>query len=186
MEYEMSCRVSEKLLKETIAFHGHNCPGLTIGIRAAEFALQSFEDAEQADLVCVTETDMCAVDGIQYLTGCTFGKGNLIHLDYGKVAFSFFTKTGGRGKRFVLRKDAKEREGSIPDAREEVIALLMEKSLDELFDTELLEKEPPRSARVLQSLECQSCGEQTMESRTRRFSGETLCIPCFEMVEQKR
>jgi len=24
-----------------------------------------------------------------------------------------------------------------------------------------------------------------MESRTRRFDGQTLCIPCFEAVEQK-
>ena len=27
---------------------------------------------------------------------------------------------------------------------------------------------------------CDECGEMTMETRTRRFQGRTLCIPCFE------
>jgi formylmethanofuran dehydrogenase subunit E len=31
---------------------------------------------------------MCAVDAIRFLTGCTFGKGNLVHLDHGKNARS--------------------------------------------------------------------------------------------------
>ncbi len=57
--------------------------------------------------------------------------------------------------------------------------------LQDLFTLEELKSEPPRGARVLQSLDCESCGEQTMESRTRRFGGKTLCIPCYEKVEQK-
>ena len=43
----------------------------------------------------------------------------------------------------------------------------------------------PRPARVLDSLVCADCGEATMESRTRRYGGRTLCIPCFARVEQK-
>jgi formylmethanofuran dehydrogenase subunit E len=43
----------------------------------------------------------------------------------------------------------------------------------------------PRSARILASLICEACGESTMESRTRRFAGKTLCQPCFDRVEQK-
>jgi formylmethanofuran dehydrogenase subunit E len=41
----------------------------------------------------------------------------------------------------------------------------------------------PQKARILESLICEACGEQTMESRTRRFLGKTLCIPCFEARE---
>ncbi|MDZ7620494.1 MAG: TraR/DksA C4-type zinc finger protein, partial [Patescibacteria group bacterium] len=37
----------------------------------------------------------------------------------------------------------------------------------------------------LESLPCDACGESTMESRTRRFGGRTLCLPCFQAVEQK-
>jgi formylmethanofuran dehydrogenase subunit E len=38
----------------------------------------------------------------------------------------------------------------------------------------------PARARILTSLVCDACGEMTMETRTRRFQGRTLCIPCFE------
>ena len=77
-------KISPRLIEETIRFHGHSCPGLALGIRAAEVALKESERAPDEEVVAVVETDMCGVDAIQYLTGCTFGKGNLIHLDYGK------------------------------------------------------------------------------------------------------
>ncbi|NIR15027.1 MAG: formylmethanofuran dehydrogenase, partial [Desulfobacterales bacterium] len=32
---------------------------------------------------------------------------------------------------------------------------------------------------------CEACGEATMESRTRRFLDQTLCIPCFEAMEKR-
>ncbi len=181
----MTCQFSKELIDEAIRFHGHNCPGLSIGIRAAEYALQEFEKSNNEDLVCVTETDMCAVDGIQYLTQCTMGKGNLVHLDYGKAAFSFFDRNSGKTIRLVLRTDAKDgEEGQVAD-RSEMIRILMEKPLSALFHLTRLEERPPRRARILTSIACASCGEETMESRTRRFDGRTLCIPCFEEVEQK-
>jgi formylmethanofuran dehydrogenase subunit E len=55
------------------------------------------------EIVAVVETDMCGVDAIQYLTGCTFGKGNLIHKDYGKNAFTFYRRRDGKAMRLVLR-----------------------------------------------------------------------------------
>ena len=45
---------------------------------------------------------MCGVDAIQFLTGCTFGKGNLIHKDYGKMVFSFYDRWKGTGFRMLL------------------------------------------------------------------------------------
>ena len=101
----MSCQIDPSIIERTIAFHGHSCPGLAIGIRAAEIALRELPDVDQASLVCVTETDMCGVDAIQFLTGCTYGKGNLIHRDYGKLAFSFHDRRSGRGFRLVFRRE---------------------------------------------------------------------------------
>jgi formylmethanofuran dehydrogenase subunit E len=39
--------------------------------------------------VVIVETDKFAVDAIQIVTGCTFGRLNLIHLDYCKIACTF-------------------------------------------------------------------------------------------------
>lgn len=175
----MSCRFSTEQIEQTIAFHRHSCPGLAIGIRAAEYALDEFPACDPAALVCVTETDMCGVDGIQYLTGCTFGKGNLIHRDYGKMAFSFFDRNSNQGIRLVFHFSG---EGG---SREEMIDRIMTAELPELFTCQKLESGPPRSARVLSGMVCASCGERTMESRTRRYDGKTFCIPCFSHIDQK-
>jgi formylmethanofuran dehydrogenase subunit E len=96
-------RIDEQRIKETTNFHGHWCPGLAIGIRAAEWALKEMGKAPDEEIVAVVETDMCGVDAIQYLTGCTFGKGNLIHKDYGKKAFTFYRRRDGKAVRLVLR-----------------------------------------------------------------------------------
>jgi formylmethanofuran dehydrogenase subunit E len=181
----MKCQIPEKTIQETIDFHGHSCPGLAIGIRAAEYALREFKDTAAEDFLCITETDMCGVDGIQFLTGCTFGKGNLIHLDYGKAAFSFYDRKSGKAFRLILRPTAKQGTNREKPGREELQRILMERSLEEMFERTSLNVDPPRKARILVSIQCEECGEETMESRTRRFAGRTLCIPCFGNVEQK-
>jgi len=194
------------MIDKTIAFHGHSCPGLIIGIRAAELALQRLSQVEERDLVAVVETDMCGVDAIQFITGCTFGKGNLIHKDYGKMAFSFYDRSRNRGFRAVLRQDisgalgselrslAKKVENGTANEEEharlkDLRGELQERYMNADLETMFIVTEPsfpvPKPARILQSLRCEACGEMTMESRTRRFDGKILCLPCFEKIEQK-
>jgi formylmethanofuran dehydrogenase subunit E len=202
----MTCQIAQETIQKVIDFHGHSCPGLAIGIRASELARRQLGDLSDSELVCIAETDMCGVDAVQYLTGCTFGKGNLIHRDYGKMAFTFFNQKEGRGFRCLLKSASRDEiyeemsalqrkiaSGEAGDAeqtrcnelRRQMEKRLMVSDLDELF--EIMEpKEPmPRSARILASLVCEACGESTMESRTRRFAGKTLCQVCFDRVEQK-
>ena len=202
----MPCSINKTLIEKTIKFHGHWCPGLAIGIRAAELALRMLGKSEEADLVAVVETDMCGVDAIQSLTGCTFGKGNLIHRDYGKMAFSFFDRKQGKGFRAVFNPKFQEEIGSelrglmkkttagtiseqeqkrSEELRQRLQDMYMSAELEELFSLTELLTPAPRPARVLQSLACEVCGEMTMESRTRRFDGKTLCIACFAEVDQK-
>ena len=165
------------------------------------------ERAPDEEVVAVVETDMCGVDAIQYLTGCTFGKGNLIHLDYGKNAFTFYRRSDGRGMRVVTRPElfdeadddmmslmrrkmagevlSDKEENQLTESRAARTRRIMEADLKELFIVKPVEKPVPKKARVLASLTCEKCGEKTMETRTRRINGQTLCIPCFE-VEEKR
>ena len=200
-------KISQPLIEETIQFHGHSCPGLAIGIRASEVALQEFEKAPDEEVVAVVETDMCAVDAVQYLTGCTFGKGNLIHLDYGKTAFSFYRRSDEKGIRVVMRPEPPEAAdqdmaaiqkkkmsgATLTDEEEAVYARvrasriehIMSAKLEDLFDVQTAEGPLPKKARILESLICEACGEKVMETRTRRFQGRTLCLPCFE-AEEKR
>jgi formylmethanofuran dehydrogenase subunit E len=68
---------------DAVRFHGHTCPGLTIGYRAAEAAIRELatERDVNEELVAIVENDSCSVDAIQAVTGCTLGKGNLIFKD---------------------------------------------------------------------------------------------------------
>jgi len=113
--------IRPELIKATIDFHGHSCPGLAIGIRVSEVVMDRFERSMDEEIVAVVETDMCAIDAIQFLTGCTFGKGNLIHLDHGKSAFTFHNRKKGESIRIVTRPNA------ISDPDDELIALRTKK-----------------------------------------------------------
>ena len=203
----MSGLFTSEQIQETIAFHGHTCPGLAIGIRAAEYALNYF-DAQcgtDVDMLTVSETDMCGVDAIQYLTECTLGKGNFIHRDYGKTAFSFFNRANGKAVRIVLDDsfrgkysdemnaiNGKKADGTatekdldrLVEVRKEFEDALMKMPLSSLF-VETSVGQMPRGAAILDSLTCEGCGESVMESRTRRFGGKVYCIPCFAGVDQK-
>jgi len=76
-------------------------------VHAAQLALREVgAHAKDEEVVAVVETEMCGVDAIQFLTGCTFGKGNLIHHDWGKNACSFFRRSDCRAVRISLRADA--------------------------------------------------------------------------------
>lgn len=188
----------------TQRFHGHMCPGLAIGIRAAEVALREVgPHSVDEEIVAIVETDMCGVDAIQYLTGCTFGKGNLIHLDYGKNAFTFIRRSDGKALRLLMRSDAmgkrdpehaalfaRVRSGeATPEEQERFEVLhgqraqqILEMPEADLFNVQPVEPRIPEKAHILASLQCAACGEMAMETRTRNFQGQVLCLPCFKRL----
>ncbi|NOZ25951.1 MAG: formylmethanofuran dehydrogenase, partial [Nitrospirae bacterium] len=70
--------------EDAVRFHGHVCPGLALGYRVSDLVLRELGPrSEDEELVAIVENNSCAVDAIQVMTGCTFGKGNLIFRDYG-------------------------------------------------------------------------------------------------------
>src|SRR5512147_2604120 len=87
-----------------VQFHGHTCPGLAIGFQAAVTLMKRLgvRKAPDEELLAIVETDACGADAIQVMTGCTFGKGNLIFRNYGKHAFSLMDREKGRGMRVCL------------------------------------------------------------------------------------
>jgi formylmethanofuran dehydrogenase subunit E len=177
----MVCSLEKEVVEKTIEFHGNSCPGLAIGLRVSELAMEKLDIRNTKELVCVTETDMCGVDAIQFLTGCSFGKGNLIHKDYGKSAFTFYDRHTQKGFRAVFMNDFARDEQD----REIRLRRIMEADLTDLFVTKEVDVPPVRPARILKSIQCDACKEMTMESRVRLFDGKNLCIPCFHKVEQK-
>jgi len=170
-------------MRPVIAFHGHFCPGITTGYRAAKAAMRllATERAEDEELVAVVENDSCAVDAIQVLTGCTFGKGNLIFRDYGKQVYTFILRPSGRS----VRLSGKVRSPDDPVSRldrEGRTRWMLKATDEELFNIRIETLELPPKAQIRESLVCDCCGEGVMNTRTRLIDGQTLCIPCAKVV----
>ncbi|MDD3408957.1 MAG: formylmethanofuran dehydrogenase subunit E family protein [Methanobacteriaceae archaeon] len=89
---------------EVTKFHGHVCPGSALGYRVAKTAMIKLNVSKSGDeeLVAICENDSCAVDAIQVVTGCTFGKGNFIFKDYGKHVYTFYNRENGENIRIYV------------------------------------------------------------------------------------
>ena len=100
--------LSSEDFRKCAEFHGHICPGLAIGFQAARILMARLgaSRAPDEELAAIVETDACGADAIQVMTGCTFGKGNLILKNYGKHAFSLADRKRGKAFRACLRPDA--------------------------------------------------------------------------------
>jgi formylmethanofuran dehydrogenase subunit E len=142
-------------LQKTIQFHGHLCPGLTIGYRAAKGALEILAVArpEDEELVAVVENRSCGVDAVQVLCGCTAAQGNLIILDNGKPVYTIGSRKTGRAVRIALREDLVRPTGLDGRTdREKYIAMLLNDPLESLYRISEPQFEFPNVAPVFQTI----------------------------------
>ncbi|HYA12197.1 MAG TPA: FmdE family protein [Thermodesulfovibrionales bacterium] len=190
-----------KKLDEVVEFHGHICPGLVLGYRVSMLALKELgERAGDEELVAIVENNSCAVDAVQLMTGCTFGKGNLIFKDYGKQVYTFIKRPSGEGLRISItwesppetdeEKKVWERymRGDHSDEVLKAVHNRKSRKIDAILharDEDLLKvsrgkMELPEEAEIYPSIRCALCGEKVMEPRARIKDGKIVCIPCQE------
>ncbi|MGI6096504.1 MAG: FmdE family protein [Dethiobacteria bacterium] len=189
--------------EKAVDFHGHVCPGLAIGYRVAEIALDYLHEvkAEDEEMVAIVENDACGVDAIMVMTGCTLGKGNLIFKDTGKQVYTFGSRNSQKAIRISVngetaQRDPKTRElfqkvidGSATSVEKKEYERLRKQRIDEILNMPVekfaMVKEVdlhllPGKARLFPSVKCSNCGEYAMEPRTRNQNGKVVCLDCFE------
>jgi formylmethanofuran dehydrogenase subunit E len=190
-----------KKLDDVVEFHGHICPGLVLGYRVSFLALKELgERAKDEELVAIVENNSCAVDAVQIMTGCTFGKGNLIFRDYGKQVYTFIRRPSGNGLRIsvnwesppeteeekkmwerYMRGDRSEDVlKAVHDRKSKKIDAIMHVRDEELFTITKGIMVLPEEAEIYPSIRCALCGEKVMEPKARVKDGKIVCIPCFE------
>lgn len=168
--------------KDLISFHGHSCPGLAIGYRMAKAGLEFLSErrSEDEEIVAIVENNACGVDALQCLTGCTFGKGNLIFNDYGKHVFNLYDRKTRKGVRVSLNLQ------NVPDGiredRSQFIEWLLSAPQSDIVSLKEIQIDEPEPARIMNSVTCDFCGEGVMESRVRKVDNKTACIPCAERI----
>lgn len=171
---------NKELWKKCAAFHGHVCGGLTIGYKAALYAMEllEMEFSEDEQIVCIAENDACGVDAIQVMLGCSIGKGNLLFHMRGKQAFSFYNRKNGKSVRLVLKPK--------PDGmtREQSFDYYQSCRPEDMFDVKKAVIQLPEKARLFDSYICDCCGESTGANWIRLSGGKKLCLDCYQAYDR--
>ena len=190
--------------EEAAKFHGHICPGLAIGYQVSALALDKLKSSKSEDeeFLAIVENDSCSVDGIQFITGCTFGKGNLIFKDYGKQVFTFVNRNTGANLRIYFKADmndlnpefsklkdlllknpSKENKDKFEKVKLDLSQKILNMPFDDLFDYNEVDLDVPNKAMIFDSLHCSNCGELVSKHRTKNLNRNEVCIPCFNKLK---
>ncbi|MDJ0784894.1 MAG: FmdE family protein [Desulfosarcinaceae bacterium] len=166
--------------EEIIQFHGHDCPGLAMGYKMATAAMDGLASlrAEDEELVAIVENDACGVDALQCVTGCTFGKGNLLFRDYGKHVYSIYSRSTRKGVRVYFH--GRGIPEALRDNHGELAKWILGAANDSILAVTPISIPEPEPARIMASIPCAICGENVMESRIRQQGEVPTCIPCHE------
>jgi len=93
-----SPRIRDEMLSWAIRFHGHLGPFLVLGLRAGLRAVELFGHNPFKLKAIVTLKRAipytCFLDGIQFSTGCTLGKGNIEVLEGDGIRVRFIHERG--------------------------------------------------------------------------------------------
>ena len=169
-----------KTWNDCVAFHGHECGGLTIGYKASMYAitLLGLTFSEDENVVCISENDACGVDAIQVMLGCSVGKGNLLFHMRGKQAFSFYNRKTGKAVRLVLKPKP---EGM---TKQESFSYYRSLEPEQMFDVKEATIALPEPARLFDSYVCDCCGELTGANWIRLAGQKKLCMDCYESYDR--
>jgi len=189
-------------LLDALQFHGHRCWASTMGVRVGLAAMRALnvERSEAKSLHAFVEIGdhhgaMCFADGVQYATGCTFGKGNIEKHPKGKLGLTLVDKAGGRAvrarykptlqsrikeSRFMQKRAAGIPPTEIPEAEQwELVDLVWDApAADVLVVEPVVDLDWTEPDEVVRFSICDGCGELVAEPYLRVVNGEARCRDC--------
>ncbi len=183
--------------EQVVGFHGHRCLDIAVGYRVAQAAAAAMEQAgiDPSRMVATVGNDTCAVDAIQAVTGCTFGKRNLVPQLTGKPAYTVQDGQTGHGVRIYVHywesfdtngtfrgRMSQWKSGALSAAEakafeaehEQAIEALLSMPEGELFRITRITTAPPPKSGGFAAAPCEKCGEYVKEEM---LSGG-VCAEC--------
>jgi len=191
-----------EILLDALKFHGHRCWASVAGVRCGQAALRTLgvKRSGGTQLYAILETGeehggMCYGDGMQYTTGCTFGKGNIRKEPRGKLAFTLIEKDSNRAVRvsykptlqkqiaasaFMQQRAAGYQPDEIPEVDQMALVELVWNApeTDILTVGEVFAYDHNWLPEVMGFTKCESCGELTAHAYVRLVGERKVCIPC--------
>jgi formylmethanofuran dehydrogenase subunit E len=193
---------NKQILEKALEFHGHRCWASVAGVRVGLVALEKLgvKRSGGTQLFGIVEIGedhggMCFGDGVQYTTGCTFGKGNIKKEPLGKLGFTLIEKDSNRAVRVVftskLQKQISESNfmqqraaGIAPDEipmedQMELVNLVWDAPKEEVLQVgEVFDYPGVWIPEVMGFRPCDQCGELTALAYLRVVGSKHVCIPC--------
>ncbi len=178
----------QPLLEKSARDHSHLCPRQILGVRlglAGLTALGFEAPPDKKQLLVITETDGCFVDGLSAATNCTVGHRTLRVEDYGKAAAVFADVKTGRAVRVAPALDIRERalayhcnEPRPYFAQMEAYKIMPDCEMFSVIEVRLIASIESILSRPGLRVYCDQCGEEIMNGREVRQSDRNLCLAC--------
>lgn len=192
--------LSDPEFQDVVEFHGCYCLDIAMGYRVSKALVREMGDdlADMKSVFARVGTPTCSVDAIQHVTGCTFGKRNLIMMELGKPVFILQNAKTGKAVRIYshywddfdhtdLR--AKRQRAKAPDAGEEEkaalgraldenIAHILSAPEEQLFRIETVSIDAPPKSSKYASEPCAQCGEHANVTLMVETGRGKLCPEC--------
>jgi formylmethanofuran dehydrogenase subunit E len=192
----------KEILLDALAFHGHKCWASTAGVRAGLAALKALgaNRSGAKSLHAILENGyyhgaMCFGDGVQYTTGCTFGKGNMEKEPKGKLAVTVINKANQKAIRvaykptlqeqikdsaFMQKRAAGVSPTQIPENEQwELVNLIWNAPQEDILTIgPVVDYDWNEPAEIVRFAVCSGCGELVAEPYLRVVEGEPLCMDC--------
>ncbi|NOZ33748.1 MAG: tRNA CCA-pyrophosphorylase [Chlorobi bacterium] len=184
-------------------FHGHKCPAMPNGLRAGAAAMNKLGVERTGDSALQAILDLgenhcatCFADGIQVITGCTLGKGNITKTHKGKWTLTLIDKKTNRAVRVCPKAQAMlqtkkteffkdYREKGIPPTKvpDEVVEPLVQMVINApeeniLTVSEVFEYKWNEPAHTFNSFACEECGEMVVTEYARIKGDKKVCMDC--------
>lgn len=178
----------QALLELSSRDHAHLCPRQILGVRIGLAGMKTLgfhEPPAKKQLLVISETDGCFVDGVIAATGCTVGHRTLRVEDYGKVAATFVDTLAGQAVRVIPALGVRKKAYAYaPDEPRHYFAQIQAYQImpdDEMLtfttvtlNTSINEIISRPGVRV----NCDLCGEEIMNEREIHQDGLILCPSC--------
>ncbi len=192
----------KEILMDALKFHGHRCWASVAGVRVGLAALRTLRVKRSggSQLYGVVEIGedhggMCFGDGVQYTTGCTFGKGNIRKEPYGKLAFTLIEKATNRSVRVSYKPTLQKQIGESAFMRKRGLGVMPDEiPLEEQMELVNLVWDAPEAdmltigevtthkgewfPELMGFKACAVCNELTAHAYLRVVGDKNVCIPC--------
>ena len=190
------------ILMDALKFHGHKCWASVTGVRVGLAALRTLgvKRAGGTQLFGIVEIGedhggMCFGDGVQYTTGCTFGKGNIRKEPYGKLALTLIDKATNRSVRVSYKATLQKQIGESAFMRKRGLGVMPDEiPLEEQMELVNLVWNAPEAdiltigevatykgewfPELMGFKPCAGCGELTAHAYLRVVGDKHVCISC--------